>query len=126
MRLHEPPGVPANVVRTREQLRMDQVERADVEAGRRADSAAEGDHPLDEVEAGAADIEAAVDMGGLDVEKAFRADRFGKPDEEPHGEGSGAAVDPGQKLAVEVGERQSHPGRIAAACPAGQTGGQRA
>ena len=113
MRLHEPGAVPANLVRTQEKLGMDEIERADIEAGRHADLAAEGDHPLDEVEAGAAEIEATVDMRRLDVEKGFGGDRFSEADEQPHGEGRGGAVRPMQKRTVEFGEFETHLGRLA-------------
>ena len=121
MRLHEPRAVLANFVRTQKQFGMDQVERADIEAGRHADPASEGDHPLDEVEAGAAEIETAVDMRRLDVEKTLCGDRLGEADDEPHGERRAAAVRAVQKLAIEVDEFQSHSGQASGRGSAGQT-----
>ena len=71
---------------------MNEVDRADVEGCRHANLAAEFDHPLGEVEAGAPMIETAVDMAPLDVEEGARVDRFGEAHKEAHGEGRAAAV----------------------------------
>ena len=66
------------------------------------------DHPLGEIEARPPEIEAAVDMRGLDVDEAPRADRLGEAHEEPHRERRARAMRAGDKLAIERGEFEGH------------------
>ncbi len=100
---------------------MDQVDRADIEACRNADPAAERDHPFGEIEARAPVIETAVDMRRLDVEEGGRVDRFGEALKEAHGEGGALPMRAVQEFAIERGEVGSH---SRARLPAAGRGGQ--
>src|SRR5208337_60548 len=104
MRLHQPRAVLADLLLPTEELGVDEIDRADVERRGRPHFSAEGDEPLDEIEARPAEIETAVDMGGLDVDEAARIDRFRKAGDEPHGERRRWPTYAGQELAIEGGE----------------------
>ena len=108
MRAHEAGAVLRVLARSAKELRMDQVDRADIEACRNADLAAERDHPFGEIEARASVIEAAVDMRALDVEEGGRAHRFGEALKEAHGEGAALPMRAVEKFAIERGEVESH------------------
>ena len=110
MGAHEPDAVLGVLSRSAKELRMDQVDRADIEACRDADRAAERDHPFGEIEARTPVIETAVDMRRLDVEKGARADRFGEALKEAHGEGRPLPMPAAQEFAIERGEVGSHRG----------------
>ena len=75
---------------------MDQIDRADVEGRGHANLAAELGQLQHEIEARAAEIEAAVDMRRLDIDEAARADRLGEAREEPHRERRSAAMGAGR------------------------------
>ncbi len=108
MRAHESGSVLPMLLRSAKKLRMDQVDRADIERRRNADLAAEFDDPFGEVEAGASMIEAAIDMRRLDVDEGTRVDRFREAHEQPHGEGCARAMDAAQEFAIERGKVKGH------------------
>src|SRR5208337_2663755 len=109
MRLHQPRAVLADLLLPTEELGVDEIDRADVERRGRPHFSAERDEPLDEIEARPAEIETAVDMGGLDVDEAARIDRFCKAGDEPHGERRRRPAPAGQELAIEGGELDHEP-----------------
>ena len=80
MGLHQALAAAPTSALAAKQFGMDEVDRADVERRRNAHAASQRDEALDEIEARAAEIEAAVDMRGLDVEKPRRVDRLGEFD----------------------------------------------
>ena len=79
-----------------EQLRVEQVERGNVERGGHPDSPAEIAQAGGIVEAGPAEVEGPVDMGAGDVDQAAGAGCSGQSDQQAHGDGVGLAEFPGQ------------------------------
>ena len=75
MRLHQPGTIDTKVRRAAEKFWMNEIDGADIERRGHPDPALEGDEALDEIEADLAEIETAVDMRRLDIEKALRSDR---------------------------------------------------
>lgn len=88
------------------QLGMDQVERPDVQRGRHRDLRARIDEILDEVEAGLAVVKAAVDMGGRDVDQAWRGHHLRRARDDPHRARDAVAEIPAQHGAVAVTQLQ--------------------
>jgi hypothetical protein len=108
VRAHEPSPVLGMLLCSAKELRMDQIDRADVEGCGHANLAAEVDHPFGEIEARSPMIEAAVDMRRLDVDERARVDRFREAHEEPHGERRSRAMHAADKFAIVWGEVESH------------------
>ena len=92
MRAHEPGSVLRVLLCSTKEFGMDQVDRADIKGRGHANLAAQVDHPLGEVEAGAPVIETPVDMRPLDVDEGTRVDRFSKAYKEPHRKGHAPAM----------------------------------
>ncbi len=108
MRPHETRASLSNLVRAPKQLRMDEINRSDVERRWNADLSAERDHALDEVEARAPKIEAAINMRRLDVEEALRPDRLGEANEQPHRKGGAAAMRACENVLIEARKIERH------------------
>ena len=108
MGAHEPGPVLRMLFRSAKELRVRQVDRADIEGGRHADFAAEVDQAFGEVEGRAPMIKTAVDMRGLDVDEGARVDGVGEAHEKAHGEGRAEPMRAAEKFTIERGEVKSH------------------
>ncbi len=115
MGFDQPPRVLAGCVVAAKGFGVEEVERADVERGRDSHMALACEQPFDEVEAGAAEKEAAVDVGGLDVEQTPRVDAAREARDKAHREGRGLSLAAAQHGLVASVQLQTHRFRRAAA-----------
>ena len=101
------------------QFGMQQIDRTDIQRRLHTDPPVERDQPLDEIEAGASEIEAAVDMRRLDVEKARRIDGLREFHQQTHRKGLGLAMLARKQGAIEVGKNESHAIKLTGDCRGG-------
>ena len=108
MRPHQADAARPQLVFAAKKLRMDQVDRADVQRRRHAHLSAKPNELFDEIEADLAMIEATVDMRRLGIDEVLRTYRLGEANEQPHGKARRAVRGIAQQLAVVFGDSDRH------------------
>jgi hypothetical protein len=86
MRLHQALSLRPELFAAAEKLRVDKIERSNIQRGWDNDLTAPRDQALNKVKASLAMVEATINMGAFNVQKAFRTHQFGRSDQYPHGE----------------------------------------
>ena len=91
-----------------DEVRVDEIDRSDVDRRRHTHLPAERDELLGEVQAGLAVEDAPVDVHGVDIDELGGAADAAEFGDDPHGEGNGRTLLPRQHRLLVLGEVKEH------------------